>query len=291
MQARHFLTLVLLSALWGASFPFLRVATPAFGPWGLAALRCALATLMLAVMMTLLRQAWPARGAWPRLIFVSTLTIVAPFLLFNWAALVIPSGYSAILNTTVPLFSMLGAAAMGEERLNSRRLAGCALGFFGVVLLVRLGPVAVDWQVALAALACIVASACYGVGAIFMKRLTVTQQPLAVAGAAHLIAALLIAPPALLTVPQMQPTLTAWIVVAILGMITSGFMYWVHLRLMKEISASSATSAALMIPLFSVTWGSLFLGEPVTSGMLPGAVLVIGAAALVTGFNPFAQRR
>ena len=78
---------------------------------------------------------------------------------------------------------------------------------------------------------------------------------------------------------------------AVLGTITSGFMYWISMRLMREISATAATSSAFMIPLFGVTWGALFLGEPVTAGMLPGCLLVLAATALVTGFNPFRGAR
>jgi drug/metabolite transporter (DMT)-like permease len=286
MQTRHFAQLILLSALWGASFPFLRVASPAFGPWGLAGIRCALAALVLAVIMRIVRQRWPDRAAWPRLAVLSLLTIALPFVLFNWAALVLPAGYSAILNATVPLFSMLGAAAMGDERLTWRRLAGCALGFAGVALLVRLGPVQVNQQVVLAALACTAAAASYGIGAVLMKRATLTQQPLAASGAAHLAAAIALAVPTAVTVETMQPTTAAVAAILILGMVTSGLMYWVSMRLMREIPATAATSSALMIPLFGVTWGRLFLGEPVTSGMVPGALLVLAATALITGFNP-----
>lgn len=291
MQARHFGQLILLSALWGASFPLIRIASPAFGPWGLAGLRCALAAAVLALIMRALRAQWPPRPAWPRLALLSLLTIALPFVLFNAAGLVLPSGYSAILNATVPLFSMLGAAAMAEERLTARRLAGCALGFAGVALLVRLGPVDPRPGVVLAALACTAASACYGIGAILMKRAMLTHQPLAASAAAHLAATLILLIPTAAGVPRMQPTIQAAVAVAVLGTITSGLMYWVSMRLLREIPATAATSSALMIPLFGVTWGGLFLDEPVTAGMVPGALLVLAATALITGFNPLAWRR
>lgn len=290
MQTRHFLQLILLSALWGGSFPLIRIASPAFGPLGLAGFRCALAALVLTVLMRLLRQHWPAREAWWRLTLLGVLTVLAPFVLFNWAGLVLPAGYSAVLNATTPLFGILFAALMGEERLTRRRLAGCAIGFAGVALLVQLGPVAVDGRVVLAAAACTLASACYGLGSILMKRATMTHQPLPASAAVHVSATLLMILPTAATAPQMQPTAGAIIAVAILGMVTSGFMYWVSMRLMREIPASAATSSAFMIPLFGVTWGGLFLGEPVTAGMLPGCLLVLAATALVTGFNPFKGR-
>ncbi len=287
MKTRHFVQLIVLSALWGASFPLIRIASPAFGPFGLAGLRCLLAALVLGLLMRAMRHRWPAAAAWPRLAVLALLTVVGPFVLFNWAGLVIPSGYSAVLNATAPLFGVLGAAAVGEERLSARRLLGCALGFVGVALLVQLGPVAVDQRVVLAALACTAAAASYGLGAILMKRATLAHQPLPASAAVHVAAALVLLLPLGVSAPAMRPTAGAWMAVAMLGCVTSGFMYWISMRLMREISASAATSSAFMIPLFGVTWGGLFLGEPVTAGMLPGCALILLATALITGFNPF----
>ena len=80
MHTRHFLQLIALSALWGGSFPLLRIASPALGPWLLAGLRCLLAALVLTLLMRLLREQWPPRSAWPRLGLLSLLTVVAPFI-------------------------------------------------------------------------------------------------------------------------------------------------------------------------------------------------------------------
>ncbi|MES2512036.1 MAG: DMT family transporter [Pseudomonadota bacterium] len=287
MQTRHFIQLIALSALWGASFPLLRIASPALGPWVVAGLRCTLAAIVLTLLMVALRERWPARATWPRLALVSLLTVVTPFVLFNWAALVIPSGYSAVLNATSPLFGVLAAAAVKEEKLTGLRLFGCALGFAGVALLVQLGPVTVTPAVVMAALACVVAAASYGFGAILMKRATLTHEPLPASAAVHVAAALILLLPMGAAVPSANFTLPAILAVLMIGTITSGFMYWISMRLMREISATAATSAAFMIPLFGVTWGGLFLGEKVTLSMLPGCVLVLLATALITGFNPF----
>lgn len=287
MQTRHFVQLIAMSALWGASFPFLRIASPALGPWLTAGLRCALAALTLSLLMHWLRNRWPPRSAWPRLAWLSMLTVVLPFVLFNWAALVLPAGYSAVLNATAPLFGVIAAALAREEQLTGRRLLGCALGFIGVTLLVRLGPVAVTREVVLAALACVVAAGCYGFGAVLMKRATLAHEPLPSSAVVHVAAALILLAPAGAAVPSAQPTPAALLAIGVLGIVTSGFMYWISMRLMRVIPASAATSSAFMIPLFGVTWGGLFLGEPVTAGMLPGCLLVLAAMALVTGFNPF----
>ncbi|MEN9781627.1 MAG: hypothetical protein RL014_2775 [Pseudomonadota bacterium] len=287
MQARHFAQLVGLSALWGASFPLIRISVPALTPLGLAGLRCLLAAMVLAVLMRLLRHAWPERSAWPGLTAISLLTVVPPFVLFSYASLTLPAGYAAVLNSTSPLFGVLVAAALREERLTLTKLAGCLMGFVGVALLVQLGPVEVTTAVVLAALACMVASAAYGVGAIFMKRATLKHQPLPASAAIHVAASAMLAVPLAASTPVMQPTWGAVAAVLVLGCITSGLMYWVSMRLMREITATASTSAAFMIPLFGVTWGALFLGEPVTPGMVPGCLLILAASAMITGFNPF----
>lgn len=286
MQVRHFLQLVLLSATWGGSFVLLRIASPVFGPWALAGLRCLLATAVLIVIMRAAHRPWPARATWPMLAFVSLLTVVSPFVMFPLAALVLPAGYMAVLNTTAPLFGVLGAAALGDERLTAVRLAGCAIGCLGVVLLVQLGPVQLSTGVVLGALACTLAAATYGVGATLMKRATRMHDPLPIAAVIHVAASAVLLVPTVITAPSMHFSWGALGALVALGTVTSGFMYWLSLRLMSEVPASAATSAAFLIPFFGVTWGHLFLDEPVTAGMLPGSVLVLVATLLVTGFNP-----
>lgn len=287
VHGRHFLQLVFLSAVWGASFPLIRIASPAFGPLTMACLRCALAAVVLSLMMRITRQAWPARAHWRSLTLLALLTLVAPFVLFNAAGLVLPAGYSAVLNATAPLFGVVAAALAGEERLTARRLAGCVVGLAGVALLVQLGPVTPDWPVVLGVLACITASASYGFGAILMKRATLAHNPLPASAAVHILGALVLLLPGAAMAPAVQLRTDAVIALLVLGTITSGFMYLISMRLMREIPASAATSSAFMIPMFGVSWGGLFLGEPFTPGMVPGVALVLVACALVTGFNPF----
>jgi drug/metabolite transporter (DMT)-like permease len=287
MRARHFAQLLFLSAVWGASFPLIRIAAPAFGPLALACLRCVLAAVVLATLMRFTGRHWPRRGHWRSIAVLSLLTVALPFVLFNGAGLVLPAGYSAVLNATAPLFGVLAGALFGEERLTARKLAGCAAGLAGVALLVQLGPVAVAPPVVLGVLACVLASACYGFGSILMKRATLAHEPLPASAAVHVAAALLLLLPAAATAPAVQLRTDAVLALTVLGMVTSGFMYWISMRLMREIPASAATSSAFMIPMFGVSWGGLFLGEPFTPGMVPGVALVLVACALVTGFNPF----
>ncbi|MBL8371479.1 MAG: EamA family transporter [Burkholderiaceae bacterium] len=285
MQWRHFSQLVGLSALWGASFLFLRITSPQLGPHVLAATRIGLATLTLAVIMATLRHRWPWRH-WRELSLLGALSVAVPFLLYAWAALKLPAGYSALLNSSAVAFGTLASAWMKEDRLTARKMIGCALGFAGVALIVRLGPVEPTPEILLAALACLTAAACYGLSAPLMKRATGHIEPLAIAAGIHLASLAMVLPGAAWTWPQARWSVEAAAVVALLGVLTSGLAFWLNLRVLRHVSAVAAITPAFMIPVFGVTWGHLFLGEPLGSGIWAGGALILAATALVTGFNP-----
>ncbi|MCM3562091.1 DMT family transporter [Hydrogenophaga intermedia] len=286
MRTRHFAQLVGLSALWGASFLFLRIASPALGPLTLAGLRVSLAIVALVLIMRALRQPWPWKH-WRELAMLGALTVALPFLLYAWAALRLPAGYSALLNTTAVLFGTLASAWFKEDTLTVRKLLGCAVGFVGVALIVQLGPVRLDGPTLVAVVACIIASCCYGASTPLMKRATTRMEPLAIAAGIHVAALVFVTPGALWALPQANFTPAAMFSVLVLGVLTSGVAYWIHLRIIRQVSPVAAISPAFMIPVFGVTWGHLFLGEELSSGIFVGGALVLLATALVTGFNPF----
>lgn len=289
VKTRHFAQLVGLSALWGASFLFLRVASPLLGPTVLAAGRVMLAALTLAALMGLLREPWPWRH-WRELSRLGLLALAAPFLLYAWAALRLPAGYSALLNTTVVLFGTLAAAWHGQDTLNARKLVGCAIGFVGVGLILQLGPVEPTAVNLLAAFACIAAAACYGVATPLLKKATGHMQPLAIATGISATAFVMLLPAGLWGLPHARFTPLALVALLVMGVFTSGLAYWLHLRIIRHVSPVAATSPAFLIPVFGVTWGHIFLGETLSPGIFAGGALVLLATALVTGFNPLRSK-
>jgi drug/metabolite transporter (DMT)-like permease len=288
VKTRFFAQLVALSALWGASFMLIRIAVPVLGPNVLAALRIGLATVTLALLMRLMRHRWPL-AHWRELTLLGLLSVALPFLLFAWAGLQIPAGYSALLNTTAVLFGTFASAWLKEDTLTPRKLFGCLLGFVGVALILRLGPVALTGSVVLAVLACVAASACYGVATPLMKRATTRMQPLEIAMGIHSAALLMLLPGAAWSLPQARFTPGALAAVAMLGIVTSGIAYWMHLRIMRNVTPVAAMSPVFMVPVFGVAWGHVFLDEPLGAGLFWGGALVLVASALVSGFNPLSR--
>lgn len=264
---------------------FIRMAVPVMGPWVLAAGRVGLAALTLMLLMAVLRHAWPWKE-WRTLVGLGLLSVAAPFMLYAWAGLHLPAGYSALLNTTAVLFGTLSSAWFKEDTLTARKLLGCLIGFIGVGLIVRLGPVPLDGTTLAAALACVCAAACYGLATPMMKRATARMQPLSISAGIHVFATLLVLPGAAWQWPQARFTAGTLAAMAVLGIVTSGLAYWAHLRIIRSVTPVAAMSPVFMIPVFGVTWGHLFLGEALSSGIFLGGALVLVASALVTGFNP-----
>lgn len=264
----------------------LRVASPVLGPQVLTAMRVGLATLTLALIMRAMRHHWPW-AHWRELSILGALSVAVPFVLFSWAALHLPAGYSALLNSTAVLFGTFSAAWLKEDTLTPRKLIGCLCGFAGVALIVRLGPVQLTPTVILAALACIGAAAAFGTSAPLMKRATTRMQPLQIAAGIHAVSLLMLLPGAAWSWPQAQFTPIALAITVLLGIVTSGLAYWVHLRIVMHVTPVAAMSPMFMIPVFGVAWGHVFLGEPLSPGIYAGGALVLLASALVSGFNPW----
>lgn len=286
MRTKHFLQLVALSALWGASFMLIRIAAPVLTPNVLAVLRVGAATVTLAILMRSMRHTWPTHH-WKEIFGLGALAVALPFLLFAWAALQLPAGYSALFNATAVVFGIFTSAWLKEDTLTLRKLLGCVCGFAGIAMIVGLGPVEPSMKVFMAALGCVAASACYGSSTPLMKRALNRMQPLEIAAGIHAVSVLLLLPGAVWSWPQAQFTTSALLAVAMMGVVTSGLAYWVHIRILAEVSPVAAMSPTFMIPVFGVTWGHLFLGEQLGAGIFLGGALVLLACALITGFNPW----
>ena len=285
MKSRYFLQLVALSALWGTSFMLTRFAAPILGPNMLAALRMGMATVALACIMRALKQRWPLEH-WRELVILGLLAVAGPHLLFSWAALHMPAGYAALLYVTSILFGAVASSWLKEEVLTGPKLLGCLIGFIGVALVVRLGPVQVSPALVVAALTATLGSAMSGASTPLLKRAITRMEPLAITAGMHALSFLMLLPGALYDLPASRFTAGALGAVALMGTATSGIAWWMYARLMRHVSPLAALSSTFLITGFGVLWAVVFLDETVGSGLYAGGALILLACTLVTGFNP-----
>lgn len=279
----NLLELCLLAAIWGASFLFLRIAAPEFGPLALIALRVGIAALVLApVLRSALARSQLRAKAWPLLV-VGISNSALPFGLFAYSTLYINAGLDSILNATTPIWTALIAAACFQAGLGRRQLAGLLLGLAGVVLLVWDTVGAGIAGVPLAIAAALLAAVCYGFAVNYSKRHLAGVQPLVVAFGSQLFATIVLLPLALPFWPRHAIAVSTWACVAALGVICTGFAYILYFRLIERVGAAYAASVTFLIPVFGLLWGALFLGEKITPPMLAGCAIVLLGTALASG--------
>ncbi|TAJ21187.1 MAG: DMT family transporter [Planctomycetota bacterium] len=271
--------LLLLGAIWGASFLFMRVAAPEFGPLALIELRVAIAAAFLGGVLAARGELMALRKDALHLSVVGALNSAIPFSLFAFATLSLPAGYSSMLNATVPLFGALVGYVWLRERLAPARALGLALGFAGVVVLVwHKLTLAGDRTAVLAGL---LAALLYAIAAHHAKRHLAHLSPLAIAGGSLIAAAALLLPFALLALPSAVPSWKAIGCACVLGIVCTAFAYLLFFRLFAEIGATRSMVVTYLVPLFGTLWGALFLGEPVHATAIAGGALVLLGVAVV----------
>ena len=287
MRALDIGELLLLAAIWGASFLLMRLGAAEFGPVALSALRVGLATLVLLPLLFWRGQAALLRRHWRAMAVVGVVNSALPFVLFSVAALAINAGLSSIFNATAPLWGAVIAWLWLGDRLTRVRVVGLALGFAGVLWLAwdsasfKLGEHGVSAAVAIAA--CLGATLCYGFAANYTKRRLSGVASLAVATGSQLAATLALALPALWWWPSVRPSATAWASVAGLAVLCTAVAYLLYFRLIDRLGAARAITVTFLLPVFGTFWGALFLGERLTPAMLLGCTVILLGTALTTG--------
>ncbi len=285
---------VVLAALWGASFMFMRIAVLEFGPLPTAAVRVVIATLFL-LPLVWLRGLLPAlRTHWRRVFVVGLFNSAIPFACFSFALLSITTGLSAILNATVPMFGALVAWAWLKDRPTASRLLGLAVGFAGVAMLAwdqasfkpGASGVAPGWAV----LACLLGCVCYGFAASYTKRYLSGLPPLVTAAGSQLGAVLALALPALWYWPARPPGAHAWLALLVVAVVSSGLAYIIFFRLIENAGPPRALAVTFLVPVFAVLYGALFLGESLTPWMVVCAVVIVCGTALSTGLVRLGRR-
>jgi drug/metabolite transporter (DMT)-like permease len=275
------LLLVALATVWGASYFFIRVAVPAFGPAALVALRVVIGGLLLWGVAAALRRPIVVRRHLPRLAILGLLNAALPYVLISAAELHLTASFAAILGATVPLFAAVMAARLLGERLTASRTGGLVLGIVGVAVMVGWGPMALDLGTVLSVLAMLVASASYASSGIYtkLKLQGVSTYSLALGQQVGALVWLVI--PGALLAPRLAPSSAAVGSLLALGLLSTGVAYLMFFELLERVGPTKTTTVTYLIPIVGMLAGALMLGEPLTGGMLVGLVLVLASVLLV----------
>jgi drug/metabolite transporter (DMT)-like permease len=269
--------LILLGAIWGSSFLFMRIAAADFGPLPLVEVR------LVAGVAILLPFLWRARSKitrkhWARFALIGSLNSAIPFSLFAWGAERAPAGIGAIANSMTALFATLVAFLVFGERIGARRAIALVVGFVGVVILAS-GRTA-GANVTGAAIAGAAASLCYGFALNFTRHWLADLPPVVGVAGTLTCATLLALPLAIATWPATPIPPMSWLAAILLGVVCTGFAYWLFFRLIQRIGAPRASTTTYLVPIFGVAWAWLLLGEQPTWTMIASAALILGSVIL-----------
>ncbi|MCL4183329.1 MAG: DMT family transporter [Burkholderiaceae bacterium] len=284
MRQRDVIDLVLLAALWGASFLFIRVAAPQFGAFALMALRTGIGALVL--LPFLLREKGGVaelRSHVGPIAWIGLLSSALPFVMFGYAIQHLNAGFTSILNATTPFWGAIVAYLWLGDRLGAMRVLGLAIGFGGVLVLVWGRVSFAEGGSGLPILATLVATLSYGLASIAAKKHLGGVGALAGAAGSQLSATLMLAPLAIVWWPAQPPDPRAWASAVLLGVLCSGLAYLLFFRLIARIGSTRTITVTFLIPVFAMLWGVLFLGESITARMLAGAATILAGTALTTG--------
>lgn len=279
---RDILKLIMLGAIWGSSFIFMRLSCPILGAMVVTDARIILAALSMICFCAVTSLAMRWKENWRHFLVVGLTNSAIPYFLFACAALYIPAGYSAILNATSPFFGAVLSAWWLRDRLTYRKIAGLFLGFSGVAIVSAHGAVTMTVASVIAMAGCLVASLCYAIVALYIKTYASHVQP-AVLGAGGLsVASILLLPFAVYQLPPFENvTFSSVASVLVLGIVCTALAVFVYYQLIKNIGPSKALTVTFLIPIFGIVWATLFLGESITTHILAGCALIITGMYLV----------
>lgn len=289
MERREWGLLLILAAIWGSSYMFIKLGLDEMSPAVVVFGRVALGALVLVPVAWRMGALRGLSGAWSVLALVALVQIAGPFLLIAEGEQEISSSLAGILVASVPIFSAILAIFFDpEERADGVRGVGVLLGIVGVALLlgVDLGGAAL-----LGGLAVVLASLGYAIGGLLVKKRLRGVQPIGVAAVVLAMSTLMAAPLAVATAPADLPDGGALAAVAALGVVGTGIAFAIFYVLIARVGPSKSFVVTYLAPAFAVVYGALLLDEEITAATIAGLGMIIGGSFLAAEGRLPGQRR
>lgn len=283
MNTKDIGALFALAALWGASFLFIRIASPAIGPLLTIQGRVTIAAIALLIYMLMIGQSTQFKQRWKQYLIIGALNAAIPFTLIAFAALHLNASMSAIINSMTPLFTALVVWGWMKEKMNKQKWLGILTGISGVIILVGWSPIPLTSEVVMAIILSVLSTVAYSFAGVYAKQSFSGVPPLSVAYGQQLGAALLLIPFTLFNLPESTSDISTIAAFSVLGLalLCTAVAYLLYFYLIESVGPTKTLSVTFLIPLFGMVWGAVFLNEQVTAGMLVGLIVILSSIFLI----------
>lgn len=293
-MSRYWPLLLLLAALWGASYLFIKVAVEDIPPAPMMAVRTLLAAAVLlgylAWRMGWTRAVADLRAAWRHCAVLGVINAAVPFWLIAWGEQHIDSGLAAVVQGSVPIFNaLILLRVIPHERLSATRALGLAVGIVGVAVVTGIHPSGGWWAIA-GALAVVASSVSYASAGVYGQlAVSDTAGPVLATGS-MLVGGLILLPFALFQLPASAPDLEATASLLALTLLGTALAQLILFRMLALHGSARLSLVTYLMPGFALVYGALILDEELTLSTLGGLVLILGGVALASGAVRLPQR-
>lgn len=272
---RIYATFLFLAVVWGASFMFMRIGVPELGAPVFGGLRVVIAGLALSPLLLKPKHLQEFRANWLKLSAIGILSTGLPFMLLSFAAYQINAGTASVINASVPMITGLIAHLFFKDYLAKQQIIGLFIGILGVFILMYDGITASTqtslWAFSLAISACF----CYAIGGNLAKRHLAGISPMTTASSGLLASGLVTLPFVIVFFPNQTISTQAWAAVLTIALFSTAIAMILFYQLIQAIGPTKTTVVTLIVPIFAILFGILFLNETLTPMMLVGAVIVL----------------
>jgi drug/metabolite transporter (DMT)-like permease len=272
MELKNWILLILLGAVWGSAFMFIKISADDFGPILLVNLRLLLAGALF--LPFLLRKKYLAhfKSHFPGILILSIFSNAFPFTMFSYASLGATSNMLGILNGTTAFMTMVVAYFWLKESITPKQIFGIILGFLGILVLVN--PANGSATIGASGFA-LVGALSYSFSGVYIQKYQLNANKFVLIGWAMLFGGLFLTPLSFFNLPNQMPDNNAIAALLWLGIVSTGIAYLGYIRLIEQIGAVRTSTVTYLLPVFSIIWGSIFLQEKITWIIFGGFIFVM----------------
>jgi drug/metabolite transporter (DMT)-like permease len=272
MELKNWILLILLGAVWGSAFMFIKISADDFGPILLVNLRLLLAGALFLPFLLQKKYLAYFKSHFSGILILGIFSNAFPFTMFSYASLGATSNMLGILNGTTAFMTMVVAYFWLKESITPKQIFGIILGFLGILVLVN--PANGSATLGASGFA-LVGALSYSFSGVYIQKYQLSANKFVLIGWAMLFGGLFLIPLSFFNLPDQMPDNNAIAALLWLGIVSTGIAYLGYIRLIEQIGAVRTSTVTYLLPVFSIIWGSIFLQEKITWIIFGGFIFVM----------------